>query len=35
MTRIIFGIVCAGIVLTVWCCCKVGGDADREDWHDD
>ena len=28
-------IICIGIAFVMWCCCKVGGDADREDGHDD
>ena len=27
-------IICIGIAFVMWCCCKVGGDADREDGHD-
>ena len=28
-------IICIGIAFALWCCCKVGGDADREDGYDD
>ena len=29
VVKIIAGIVCAMIAFSAWCCCKVGGDADR------
>lgn len=33
--RVIAAIIGVGIAFVMWCCCKVGGDADGEDWHDD